>query len=99
MLKLRIREIGLKNLECVGRLGRETMGRRERSNEREGKGKRNKGRVRYGLEGRKGSGRERGIWEGWGKDEKRGEGKEEYWRDDVRMRRQGKGKRNIGGMR
>ena len=80
MLKLRIREIGLKNLECVGRLGRETKGRREKSKEREGKGKRKKRRVRYGLEGRKGKARERGIWEGWGMDEKSGEGKEEYGR-------------------
>ena len=81
MLKLRIREIGLKNLECVGRLGRETKGRREKSKEREGKGNRKKRRVRYGLEERKGE----------------GEGKEEYGRGVVRMRKEGKGKRDMGG--
>ena len=35
MLKLRIREIGFKNLECDGVLGRETVGRRGKEKEEE----------------------------------------------------------------
>ena len=42
MLKLRIREIGFKNLECDGVLGREMMGRRGKEKEEEGGRRRRK---------------------------------------------------------